>query len=117
MSQYEVNEDAVAKARSMIKAHHYVLESSWSDAQPSTDRENDYLRDHDWHAFGQWHLALDDEASKETKDRYGFLIGDFQRIHRSGLIAAKQRAAQNDHTEVEKAADDLLELLDEIRAS
>ena len=35
---------------------------------------------------------------------------------RSGLIAAKQRAAQNDHDAVEKAADELLDRLDSARS-
>ena len=42
----------------------------------------------------------------------GFPYGDFHRVHRSGLIAAKQRAAQRDHDDIERAADELLVLLD-----
>jgi hypothetical protein len=72
---------------------------------------------HDWKAYGEWYLGLDAEASEETKERHSFPYGDFRRVHRSGLIAAKQRASQYGHEEVEKAADALLELLDTKKAS
>jgi len=112
MSTYQVNKGAVQKIRDMIDAKQYVLDSQWSDAQPSTERENEYLEKHGWEAFGEWHLGIDTTASEQTKDRYGFICGDFQRVHRSGLIAAKQRAAQNDHTAITDIADDLLQKLD-----
>lgn len=116
MPSYRVNDDGVTKARELIDAGQYVLDSTWSDAQPSADDENDQLERHGYDGFAQWHLAIDTDAGEETKARYGFVYGDFQRVHRSGLIAAKQRAAQNDHDDVEEAADDLLARLDEVRA-
>ncbi len=116
MSKYRVNESGVAKARDLIDAGQYVLDSEWGEAQPDADAENAQLERHGYDGFGQWHLAIDTDASEQTKDRYGFVYGDFRRLHRSGLIAAKQRAAQNDHDDVEAAADDLLTRLDELRA-
>ncbi len=116
MSKYRVNESGVAKARDLIDAGQYVLDSEWGEAQPDADAENAQLERHGYDGFGQWHLAIDADASEQTKDRYGFVYGDFRRLHRSGLIAAKQRAAQNDHDDVEAAADDLLTRLDELRA-
>ena len=108
-----VDKSALAKAKDLIKNNQYVKESDWSEAQPSTDRENEYLEDHDWKAYSEWHLGMHEDENKGTKGRFGFPYGDFRRLHRSGLIAAKQRAAQNDYTEVEQAADELLEMLDE----
>ena len=51
-------------------------------------------------------------ASEETKGRYAFVVGDFRRVHRSGLIACHYRAAEWRHKDVELAAHDLLQLLD-----
>ncbi|MEZ4680268.1 MAG: hypothetical protein R2932_39220 [Caldilineaceae bacterium] len=116
MSRMKVNDAAVAKAKDMIKSHHYVLESNWSEAQPSSTDENDYLDRHGWEGYGAWFLAIDTAGSDETKERYNFVYGDFQRVHRSGLIAAKQRAAQYNHDAIEQAADELLTVLNEIRA-
>ena len=113
MGKYTLNKDGVDKARSMIDADQYVLESDWSEAQPSSDEGNEALERREWDEYGQWFLAIDNEASEETKGHYNFPYGDFQRVHRSGLIAAKQRAAQNDYSDIEQAADDLLARLDE----
>jgi hypothetical protein len=116
MTNYRVNEAGVAKARDLIDAHQYVLDSSWGEEAPSASEENADIDRHDWSQYGEWHLAIDTGASEETKDRYGFPFGDFQRVHRSALIAAKVRAAQNDHDAIVDAADDLLTRLDEAAA-
>ena len=113
MANYTVNDAGVEKAGSLIDAGQYVLDSDWGDAQPSSDAGNDKIEREGYEGYGQWFLAKDTDASDETKDRYGFPYGDFQRVHRSGLIAAEQRAAQNEHSEVESAARKLLERLDE----
>lgn len=113
MSKYKVNESAAKKIQSMIEANQYILDSEWSEAQPSTKRENEYLEKHGWAEYGNWHLAIDTTASDQTKDRYGFICGDFNRVHRSGLIAAKQRAAQNDHKAIVNITDELLQKLDQ----
>ena len=109
----QLNEAGRRKGKSMIESSQYVLDSSWTDANPSADEENTFLENHTWAEFGEWHLGVDPTAAEETKERYGFPYGDFRRVHRSGLIAAKQRAAQNDYTDIERAADSLLSLLDQ----
>ncbi len=115
-TKYQVNEAGVEKARRMIDAHQYDIDTEWSDANPSADESNDKIERDGWDGYGEWHLALDTEASEETKDRYGFPYGDFRRVSRSGLIHAKQRASQNDHHEIERVAGELLDRLDEVRA-
>ena len=116
MATYAVNQDAIDKAESLIDAHQYELDSDWDDAEPSSEEENDMLDRNGWDEFGDWYLAIDEDASEETKDRYDFPFGDFRRLHRSGLIAAKQRAEQYDHDEIASAADDLIEKLDDASA-
>ena len=108
MAKLKVNEKALKKAHSLIKSHHYVLDSEWREAQPSAEAENDFVAAHGWDAYSEWFLALDSEAQEQTKEHYKFPYGDFQRLHRSGLLAAKQRAAQNDYLVIEEAADELL---------
>jgi hypothetical protein len=109
----QLNEAGRRKAKSMIESSQYVLDSSWTDANPSADEENAFLENHSWAEFGKWRLGVDPTAAEDTKERYGFPYGDFRRVHRSGLIAAKQRAAQNDYADIERAADSLLSLLDQ----
>jgi hypothetical protein len=112
-SKYRVNEEAVKQAKRLIREGKVDVESDWSEAQPSAGEENRFLEKYDWAEYGAWFLAIDKEANEETKDRYNFPYGDFKQAHRDGLIAAKQRAAQNDHSAIEKAADKLLKLIDE----
>lgn len=116
MPSYSVNPAAVENARRLIQARQYVLRSSWGDVQPSADDENAYLENHSWSDYAAWHLGLTDGANDETKSRYAFVFGDFRRVHRMGLIACRYRAAEWHHKEIELAAHDLLQLLDDTAA-
>ncbi|MGD9755691.1 MAG: hypothetical protein AB7W59_32260 [Acidimicrobiia bacterium] len=112
MASYQVNPDAVDKARSLIDARHYVLNSDWGDVQPSADAENAFLERHGWGEYAAWHLGLTVGANEETKARHAFVFGDFRRVHRSGLIACVYRAAEWRHKDIELVAHDLLQHLD-----
>lgn len=103
-------------ARRLIGARQYVLESDWGDVQPNADDENAFLEAHSWAEYAEWHLGLTDGASDETKGRHAFVYGDLRRVHRSGLIACRYRAAEWRHKEIELAAHELLQLLDQISA-
>ena len=113
MATYEVNQDAVAHARRLIDARQYVLDSDWGEVQPNAAIENVYLEKHSWDEYAGWHLGLTEGPSDETKARYAFVFGDFRRVHRTGLIACVYRAAEWRHKDVERAAYDLLQRLDE----
>jgi hypothetical protein len=112
MASYTVNERAVARARGLIAARQYVLDSEWGDVQPRAADENAFLASHSWDDYSEWHLGLTDDAAEETKARYGFGYGDFRRVHRMGLIACVYRAAEWGHKDVELAAHELLQRLD-----
>ena len=113
MATYQVNPAAIVRARSLIDARQYVLDSDWGDVQPKADAENDYLDSHSWDEYAAWHLGLTDEATDHTKARYAFVYGDLRRVHRTGLIACVYRAAEWRHKQVELAAHELLQYLDE----
>jgi hypothetical protein len=106
-----LNQEAVEHAQNLIKGRQYERNSDWSEAQPSAEEENKFIDENGWDAFAKWHLAYDTEASGETKSRYKFPFGDFRKLHRSALIAAKQRAGSEDYNKVQSAADRLLEKL------
>ncbi len=108
----KLNTEALKHAKSLIEDGKYVTDTDWSESQPSAQAENKHLERHDWKEYGQWFLGLDNDENEETKGLYKFPYGDFKRVHRDGVIAAKQRAAQNDYAEIEKAADQLLEMID-----
>src|SRR4051794_18626285 len=112
MATYVVNKRGVAKARELIDNRQYRVRSRWADVQPRAAEQNAFLKDHTWEEYASWHLALTEGAPDETKARYGFVFGDFRRLHRMGLIACYYRAAEWDHKEIELAAHDLLQRLD-----
>jgi hypothetical protein len=112
MARYEVNDAAVQRARALIAGRQYVLDSDWGDAQPDAEAGNAYLERHSWEDYAAWHLGLTVGANEETKARYGFVYGDFRRVHSSALIACVYRASEWRHKSVELAAHDLLQELD-----
>ncbi|HSL26122.1 MAG TPA: hypothetical protein VLA54_07535 [Acidimicrobiia bacterium] len=116
MASYALNQAAVARARRLIEARQYVLDSDWGQSQPGAAEENAYLASHSWDDYAEWHLGLTEGATDETKARYAFVYGDFRRLHRTGLIACVYRASEWRHKEVELAAHDLLQYLDRITA-
>jgi hypothetical protein len=113
IASYEVNRRGVEHARRLIDSRQYVLDSEWGDVQPRAAQENAYLERHSWDEYAAWHLGLTVGPPAETKARYAFVYGDFRRLHRSGIIAVHYRAAEWRHKEIELAAHDLLQYLDE----
>jgi len=97
-----IQEDKVNKGR-----------DNWSECKPQAVSENEFLENHSMEDYGKWFLATAEGTSPETKEHFEFPYGDFEKVYRSGLIAAKQRAAQFGHTEIEQAAAMLLDLIGE----
>jgi hypothetical protein len=117
VATYSLNKAAVKKAKDLIEKRQYVVESDWGASQPSADDENAFLEAHGWDAYAERFLGLTEGANDETKARYGFVYGDFRRVHRTGLIACVYRASEWNHKEIELAAHDLLQALDAQRSS
>jgi hypothetical protein len=116
MAKYTLNRRAVAQARKLIDARQYVLDSDWGESAPTADDENAFLKTHTWDEYAKWHLGLTDGATDETKARYGFVYGDFQRVHRTALIACVYRASEWRHKAIELAAHRLLQRIDKLSA-
>ena len=116
MASYRVNRRAVSHARKLIDDGKYVGDSDWGSVQPGAEDQNAYLEKHSWSEYAQWHLGLTEGANDETKARYAFVYGDLTRVHRSGLIACVYRAAEWRHKEIELAAHELLQALDDVVA-
>jgi hypothetical protein len=111
-----LNERSYAFAQDQIKNGNVVLDQrdDWSEHQPSTGQENEFIEAHGWDEYANWHLGLDDEARENTKARYTFPYGDFVRVHRCGVLAAEVRAGQNKYDDIEAAAVRLRDMMDEL---
>ncbi|MCA8830097.1 hypothetical protein [Hymenobacter pini] len=108
-----LNSKAVAYAKQLIQAGKIKNDSGhWHEHNPGTDEENHFLQKHEIEEYAKWHLGEDTSKGEDTKGRYKFPFGDFQLVHRDGLLAAKERAAQQGYADIEKAADELEQALE-----
>jgi hypothetical protein len=107
-----LNHAAVAFAKDLIKDGKIKNdEGHWGQHNPSAKAENAYLQRHELEEYAKWYLGEDKSQPEANKGRYKFPYGDFKTVHRDGLIAAKERAAQQGYHAIEKAADELLHAL------
>jgi hypothetical protein len=108
-----LNQTAFAFAAQLIKEGHFVADGkgAWSEHRPSPDEENDFIRLHGFGEYAKWHLGIDGRFSEKTKRRYKFPYGDFKNVHRCGLLAAKSRAAEYRHHDIEHATAQLIEMV------
>jgi hypothetical protein len=112
----KLNDSAYRHAQNLVKEGQYVLDErdDWSEHQPSAGTENSFIEEHGWDEYQKWFLAVDEEEAMETKARYKFPYGDFENVHRCGVISAESRAGQYRHHDVERAAQHLLSMLNEL---
>src|SRR4051794_863878 len=115
----KLNKTADEHARKLIKAGKAVVDErdDWSEHQPTAAQENEFIEDHGWREYAKWHLGIDEEHAEETKERYKFPYGDFEKVHRCGLLAAESRAGQYKHFDVELATAHLHGMLEMARAT
>jgi hypothetical protein len=101
-----LNARAYEHAQRLVGDRKVVLDQrdDWSEHQPSAAQENAYIREHGIDAYARWHLGVDESQSKDNKGRYRFPYGDFENVHRCGILAAESRAGQYKHHDVERAA-------------
>lgn len=112
----KLNPVAVEKAKQLLDDGKFRISTPWREVRPSSDLEDRYLSQHGASEYAQWYLALDTDIPEGSKLRYLYPIGDFNAVHRSGLVAAKELAAKHRHSEIEEAADDILFIFDRLTA-
>jgi hypothetical protein len=87
---------------------------AWSEHEPSARQENAFIKKYGFGEFRKWHLGVDDGEASDTKEHYKFPYGDFELVHRCGLLAAESRAGQYKYTAIEAAAARLLGMLEKM---
>jgi hypothetical protein len=112
----KLHQSAYEYAQQLIKDGHYVIDGrdDWSEHRPTAAQENEFLEKHGWREYGKWYLGVDDGESNETKGHYKFPYGDFKDVHRCGILSAESRAAQNDYTDIARAAAHLHGMLEAV---
>jgi hypothetical protein len=112
-----LNKSGMNHAAKLVRDGAVVIDDrdAWSEHQPSTDEENDFIARHGYGEYAKWHLAIDDEQREFTKRRYKFPYGDFTKIHRCGVLTAESRAGQYKYLDIERAAAHLHGMIDALR--
>ncbi|MGZ6689984.1 MAG: hypothetical protein ACXVHQ_21105 [Solirubrobacteraceae bacterium] len=102
----KLNERAYAHAQKLIEDRRVVLvqRDDWSEHQPSAQDENRYIEEHGIAEYARWYLGIDETQDKDSKVRYKFPYGDFENVHRCGVLAAESRAGQYKYFDIENAA-------------
>jgi len=114
-----LNRAAFEHARRLSGALKFVFDErdSWSEHQPSTAKENEFIDKHGYVEYGRWHLGIDDAEAGDTKRHYKFPYGDFRYVHRCGLLSAESRAGQYKHFDIEKAAGHLHGMIEAMKTT
>lgn len=109
-----LNTRAYEYAKRLINDAKFVADArdAWSEHRLSAQKENEFIRQHGLAEYGKWYLGLNDEKSELTKGHYEFPYGDFQNVHRCGVLSAESRAGQYKHYDIENAAAHLHGMID-----
>lgn len=105
----KINPPGVAHALYLVKTGRYAINTVWEHNCPTEAQQRAYRAEHGDDELGKWYLACDD-------DGYALPHGDFRRVHRSGVVAAKRAAETQGCGELAAAADEILDLFDRMNA-
>src|SRR3981081_1183775 len=99
-----LNKRAYDFAKQLIMQKQVIFDEKdmWSEHEPTPEIENIFIDEYGYGEYGKWYLGIDDEKNEDTKGRYKFPYGDFEKVHRCGVLAAENRAGQYKYTDIEK---------------
>ena len=92
----KLNERAYSHAQALVERGDLVYDDKdmWSEHQPSAQQENRFIEQHGFAEYSKWYLGIDTEQDENNKGRYKFPYGDFEKVHRWGVLSAESRAGQ-----------------------
>lgn len=113
----KLNARAFDYAQELVKKGRFVDDTrdDWSEHRPSAAQENEFISLHGFAEYGRWYLGVNDAFDEDTKGRYEFPYGDFENVHRCGVLSAESRAGQYKHLDIERAAAHLHGMIDVIK--
>lgn len=114
----KLNQRAYDHAKRLVEEGKFVLDGrdAWSEHQPSTQEENRFIEEHGIDEYARWHLGVDEDKPHDRKTSYHFPYGDFEAVHRCGVLSAESRAGQYKHFDIERATAHLHGMLDAMGA-
>jgi hypothetical protein len=85
---------------------------AWSDHHPSTQIEEEFVKKNGLFEYGKWFLGTNDKYREDGARHYEFAHGDFENVHRCGILATQDRVRQERRVDVENAVADLLAVIE-----
>jgi hypothetical protein len=110
----KLNPAALRYATELVNNGRVVLDQkgAWAKDRPSTELENDFVRQHGFDEYAKWHLGIDERYPENSKRRYKFPYGDFKNVHRCGVLAVQSRAGEYRYSEIQNAAAQLRAMIE-----
>jgi hypothetical protein len=110
----KLNDRAYEHAKRLIEKGKFIDDErdAWSDHHPSTRTENQFIEKNGLFEYRKWFLGVNDEYEEDRMRHYEFPYGDFENVHRCGILAVQSRSSQGKYLDVENAAADLLAVID-----
>jgi hypothetical protein len=105
----KINPPGLDHALHLVKTGQYAINTIWEQNRPTEAQQQAYRTEHGDDELGKWYLAQDEHG-------YALPYGDFRRVHRSGVVAARRAAEAQGCAEVAAAADEILDLFDRMNA-
>jgi hypothetical protein len=100
----KLNRKAFDHAKELVKEGKVVFDErdAWSEDQPSEEQEDEFIRQHGFEEYAKWYLGIDED--EPARARYKFPYGDFDKVHRCGVLTIESRAGQYKYSDIESAA-------------
>ncbi|SDR63506.1 hypothetical protein SAMN05519103_08689 [Rhizobiales bacterium GAS113] len=110
----KLNRLAFVHAKQLISDGRVVFDErgAWSEHRPSARKENEFLSLRGFAEYRKWYLGINEAKREYTKGRYEFPYGDFENVHRCGVLSAESRAGQYKHYDIENAVAHLHGMID-----
>lgn len=110
----KLNLEAFEYAKELLREKRLVTDdgATWNDHRPSPEKEDEFIRQHGIAEYARWYLGIDDREAVDSKGRYKFPYGDFQNMHRCGIVAVENKASESEYYAIEIAASELHGMID-----
>jgi hypothetical protein len=110
----KLNGRAYEHAKQLISEGKFIDDErdAWSDHHSSTQTEKDFIEKNGFSDYSKWFLGVNDQYGEESRRHYEFPYGDFESVHRCGILAVQSRSGQDEYLDIEKAAADLLGVIE-----
>ena len=110
-----LNVEAFEHAKRLIRRARYVADDrdAWTRHRPRVEVENAYILEHGSEEYAKWYLGIDRNEHHDVKQKYRFPFGDFEDVHRCGLLFGESQARLYGHEDIEQAARELYTMIDD----